>query len=250
MTEVSENPTLREHDDVWLLRIKIPCLTRRGYVMADERHYVQTLEKRNRFLMGINVLLVVFGVLNIIMLRWTPKMVAAQDRQKPQSLIVSEVSVVDENGVVRARIGGKLPDAVVDGKVRPRGDSAAGVILYDETGQERSGYVTFGSGNVGLTLDNRSGQTAEFVAGPQAGSVMRLHWHDGAVELRTDEDGPTVHVVKGNRVLFHEPPVEHPETTELCKALRESKAKLSKDQLMNACLARSSEAGCKVCLGN
>ena len=98
-----------------------------------------------------------------------------------------------------------------------------------------------------MTLDNHEGQTAEFLAGPKAGSVMRLHWRDDAVELRTDEDGPSVHVLQGKRVLFHEPPVAHPETTELCKALREARSKATKEQLLDACRSRSSEAACEVC---
>jgi hypothetical protein len=147
------------------------------------------------------------------------------------------------------RIGGQLPDAVVNGKTLPRGQKAAGVLLYDETGQERSGYVTFApSGNVGLTLDNRGGQTAEFVAGPSAGASMRIHWHDDAVELRSDEDGPSIHAVRKKKVAFHEPSVENPESTQLCKALKQAKSQVSGEQVLDACRARSSEAACRVCL--
>ena len=104
-----------------------------------------------------------------------------------KSLTVSELSVVDSRGVIRARLGGELPDAVVGGKVPPRGNHAAGLLIYDGTGQERGGYVTFEpSGNVALTLDNRSGQTAAFVTDPEIGSALRLHWTDDDVELRVE----------------------------------------------------------------
>ena len=54
----------------------------------------------------------------------------------------------------RVRIGGDLPDAVIGGKRVPRGEKAAGLLMYDGTGQERGGYVTFKTiRNVVLTLD-------------------------------------------------------------------------------------------------
>jgi len=216
--------------------------------MVNEKSYVKLLERRNRLLLGSNVLLMVFVLANALSARWPSIAISAQERESPKNLTVSELSIVDAKGTVRVRIGGQLPDAIVDGKVHPRGDSASGVILYDDTGEERSGYLTFGSGNVGLTLDNHEGQTAEFLAGPKAGSVMRLHWRDDAVELRTDEDGPSVHVLQGKRVVFHEPPVAHPETTELCKALREARSRATKEQLLDACRSRTSEAACELCL--
>jgi len=125
---------------------------------------IARLERRNRLLtpwsLVVTALALAMPLTDSFGLR-----VAAQD--KPKALSVSELAVVDERGTLRVRIGGQLPDAVLNGKILPRGQKAAGVLLYDETGQERSGYVTFApSGNVGLTLDNRDGQTAEFIAGP------------------------------------------------------------------------------------
>src|SRR5262249_734247 len=79
----------------------------------------------------------------------------SQQTGNPTSLKVSELVVVDPKGVERVRIGGDLPDATINGKRVPRGEKAAGVLLYDTTGQERSGYVTWESGNVGLTIRAR-----------------------------------------------------------------------------------------------
>jgi hypothetical protein len=208
---------------------------------------IARLERRNRLLvvwsLVITALAIAMPLTDSLGLK-----VDAQDKSK--TLSVSELAVVDERGTVRVRIGGQLPDAVVNGKTLPRGQKAAGILLYDETGQERSGYVTFTpSGNVGLTLDNRGGQTAEFIAGPDVGAALRLHWQDDAVELRSDEDGPSIHAVRKKKVAFHEPPVENPESTELCKALRQAKSQLPAEQLLDICRARSSEAACRVCLG-
>lgn len=207
---------------------------------------IATLEQRQRLTLAVAVIVII--LLSVVVLE-PARYVHAQNKQEFKALTVSELSILDSQGVVRVRLGGDLPDAVIDGKVKPRGERAAGLLLYDETGQERSGYVTFApSGNVGLTLDNRSGQTAEFIAGPDSGSVIRLHWRDDAVELRVDEDGPSIYAVRRKNVAFHEPTVENPESTAMCKALREAKTKLPIAQLLDACRARTSEAACQACL--
>ncbi len=59
----------------------------------------------------------------------------------PKSLRVSEVVIVDPQGVERVRIGGDVPDTVIGGKRTTRGAKAAEVLLYDGTGQERAGEV-------------------------------------------------------------------------------------------------------------
>jgi hypothetical protein len=210
--------------------------------------YVAALERRNRILIRFNVGFAALIVVAIAIGSFNAK-VSAQD--KPDKVLtVSELAVVDGQGRVRVRIGGELPDAVIDGKAHPRGQRSAGILLYDETGAERSGYVTFEpSGNVGLTLDNRGGQTAQFIAGPNSGSAIHLQWRDDAVELRVDEDGPSLHAVRAKSVAFHEPTVKNAASTELCKALRQARPQAPAIQLLEACRARSSEAACQVCLG-
>jgi hypothetical protein len=213
----------------------------------DKMDRIALLERRQRFLFLVNTaaigLLAFFAV--------GPDGHAFADQNGSKILTVSEISIVDSHGTVRARIGGNLPDAVIKGKVTPRGQRAAGLLLYDEAGQERGGYVTWGpSNNVGLTLDGQGGQAAEFVAGPEGGSAIRLHWADDAVELRADdEDGPSIHAVQRKVVVFHEPPVQNPKSTAMCKALTGAKGKYPIAQLFDACRARSSEAACQACLG-
>src|SRR6476660_5540728 len=94
---------------------------------------------------------------------------------QPQSLRVRELVVVDDKGVERVRIGANLPDPVIRGKRVSRGDPATGVMLYDRTGQERGGYVTFERGNqIALTLDNTDVQSALFVAPAEGGVALRI----------------------------------------------------------------------------
>jgi hypothetical protein len=170
--------------------------------------------------------------------------------QTPQSLTVSELIVVDSSGVERVRIGGDLPDAIIDGKRAPRGESAAGVLLYDGTGQERGGYVTFEpSGNVGLTLDTRKGQVTLFVAGPESGSALQLRHGDDLIELRSDGDGSRLTAVEDGQIVFQEPAIESL-GIEACTAYRNALGQLSAEQVMQACRARYTEEACRACLSN
>jgi hypothetical protein len=158
------------------------------------------------------------------------------------SLRVRELVVVDAKGVVRARIGGDLPDAIIGGKRVPRGEQAAGVLLYDAAGHERGGYVTWEpSGNVGLTLDTHRGQVAVLVADRESGAALQL-WNRGdAVELRSDDDGSRLTASKSGRVVVQQPEVAAM-TAETCNAYKAT-------QSMRDCQRRFTDAACRACLG-
>jgi hypothetical protein len=173
----------------------------------------------------------------------------ARPPASPQSLRVREIVVVDDRGVERVRISGHLPDAVVGGKVRPRGDVAAGVVLYDHSGQERGGYITFDRGNqVALTLDNLDGQTALFVAPPHDGSVLRMWRGNDEVAIRSDEDGPRIAAVQNGLLAFQQPPIAAPEKTSICAELRAARATMSDAQVMEYCRRAMPESACRACL--
>ena len=89
---------------------------------------------------------------------------------------------------------------------------------------------------------------AQFVASPDLGAFLRLNTADDAVELRVDEDGPSIHAMRRKTVAFHEPSVENPKSTELCKGLLKEKGRVSMEQLWDACRGRSSETACHACL--
>lgn len=166
----------------------------------------------------------------------------------PASLRVTELVIVDPAGVERVRIGGDLPDAVIGGNRVPRGEKAAGVLLYDGTGQERGGYVTFEpSGNVGLTLDTRKGQVALLAAGPDGGAVVQIWHRNDAVELRSDSDGSRVTAVKGGEVVFQQPALGAM-SAETCAAYREARGRVSEEQVRRDCRRRFAEEPCRACL--
>jgi len=177
-----------------------------------------------------------------------PTQGSVQTHPAQSSLRVHELVIVDEAGVERVRIGGELPDAIIGGQRAPRGDEAAGVILYDSTGAERGGYVTFDeSGNVGLTLDTRQQQATLFVAGPDGGSALQL-WHgNDSVELRSDGEGSRITLVRDGRVLEQNPPVKAI-SAEACAEYTAALKQYPLEFVLQECRRRYTEAACQECL--
>ena len=209
---------------------------------------IRRLERRLRFV-SVAVGLLLLALVGVGTLAW-------QQNAPPDELRLRSLVIVDENGVERIRLGGELPDAVIQGRRVPRGARAAGILLYDDTGQERGGYVTFSpSGNVALTLDTRHGQVALFAADPDDGAVARL-WHgDGAdwIEMRSDRLGTRLTIARSNEIVVQEPPVTKEEAAAYCAAfkeeLRQQRVELPLETVLRACKQRMSDAVCRECLG-
>lgn len=127
---------------------------------------------------------------------------------EPGVIRATELIVVDRAGTERVRIGGDLPDATIGGRRIDRGSKVAGVMLYDRSGQERGGYVTFDTGdNIALTLDGLKGQNALFAAGPDGSTVMQI-WHGAeSIELRADENGARAAHSKAGTLTWQQPRV-------------------------------------------
>src|ERR1044071_8285634 len=129
-----------------------------------------------------NALIGILVVMNLALLT-----IAAAPK-KPSVLTVSEINVVDEKGVVRARIAGHLPEVYEKG--RPR--VASGFMIYDAAGQERGGYVTFANDHAAITLDSKKEMTAMLVAGPAGGAALVLkqagNQHRGHLFLAVERD--------------------------------------------------------------
>lgn len=200
---------------------------------------ITALERANRRLTAaVGVLLLGAGALAV-----------TAARPAEPKLRVSELEVVDRQGVVRARLAGDLPEPVIGGQTVRRGSRVAGVMLYDETGQERGGYVTEdASGNVFLTLDSRHRQTALFVADTAGATVLRLWRGDDEAELRTDSEGPSLRLTRAGRVVLRQPAVADPGATALCRELRAARGRADQAALQRVCLRHLPEADCAVCL--
>lgn len=163
------------------------------------------------------------------------------------SIRTHEVEIIDRQGVVRARLGGDLPDGTAaDGRVLSRGSKAAGMIIYDEQGLERGGYVTQDTGsNAMLTLDSKHAQSVLLVAGPdgQQASALRLWTRDSAIELRSDSAGSRLTTFGDGKVTFQQPVVASI-PGEVCEIYRDLR-----DEHPDACRDRFTESACTVCLG-
>ncbi|GAB3739691.1 hypothetical protein GCM10028794_23600 [Silanimonas algicola] len=166
-----------------------------------------------------------------------------------REVVVRQVTIVDADGTVRARLGADLPDAIIDGRTLDRGAKIAGLLLYDGTGVERGGYVTFEpSGNVALTLDGRQHQSTLLVAGPEGASALRLFspGDSQAIELRNDGDGPRLTIVQGGGTTHQLPTVDVGE--EACAAYREHAENRDARAARMACEGRFAAEACRRCL--
>ncbi len=203
--------------------------------LADMNRRLRRVTLQSRVQMGVLAVMMAAGL-------------AAFVSDEPRALRASELVVVDPDGVERVRISGDLPDAVVDGRRLVRGEKAAGVILYDGAGRERSGYATFEpSGNVLLTLDNRqSEQNALFVAGPDNAAALRLWQGRDAIDLRTDPAGTRMTIVEDGLVR-HQTPVT-PIPTEACEAYRAAVPSLGQNVALRECNGRFTADNCDRCL--
>lgn len=206
------------------------------------------LEARHRRLVRLVATQSVLIALAVVILAAGCDAAFGRDEAAPATMRVEEIVVVDSTGTVRVRIGGNLPDAVIDGKRVPRGAAAAGVMLYDGSGQERGGYVTWEpSGNVGLTLDSKERQVALFVAGPEGASALDLRHGQDGIGLRVDSDGSRLTALEDGRVVFQNPKVEVGD--EACAAYRDARERRSEEIALDACRGRYPEASCEACLG-
>jgi hypothetical protein len=202
---------------------------------------LETLERRNRWLAAV----VLLQLPLVLMLRCATTPVAAP----PASLRLHDLVIVDDRGVERVRVGGNLPDPVIHGKRVSRGDEAAGVLLYDRTGQERGGYITFRKGNqVALTLDSADAQSALFVAPAEGGSALRLGNGGDEVTLRSDEDGARLTAVENGKVVYQQPPIAAPGKTSICTELRAARGKNDDATLLMYCRKAMTDEACRECL--
>ena len=222
--------------------------------MENQNLQLQSLEQRTRRLerrLRLSVCGWLLTVALLILSSWGWKSQAQQaSGGQPSSLRVSELVVVDSKGTERVRIGGNLPDALIGGRRVPRGQQAAGIILYDGAGGERSGYVTFEpSGNVGLTLDSRKEQVVTFIAAPDdAASMLQLRNGKDLIELRSDDEGSRLTAVKAGQVVLQQPMIGKM-SAGMCDAYREARSRVSAGQVMRDCRQRFTDTACRACLG-
>lgn len=161
----------------------------------------------------------------------------------------NDITIVDKNGVVRARMSGDMPDAVMyGGRVSKRGAEAAGFMIYDKDGIERGGYVTFDHDNAMLSIDSKYHMVASLIAGPsESGTgVLNLRSKQNSLELRSDDDGARLSINKG-RLLEQQIPAIEVLSKETCHEWQEIEKQHPNE---NLCRSRYTDSACKRCLND
>jgi hypothetical protein len=167
---------------------------------------IKTLERKNRWLTLIVFCLFVIGVVPFL-IQTVFKAHSSDSLSQDKILRVRGIVVVDENGTERVWIGAPVPEPLILGKRFPRGGRMSGIILFDEEGNERSGYCTSdGYPNVLFTLDSIGRQHVLFLSEPQGDTTLRL-WNGGnSFNLNIGEEESSLKLSQKGEVLFEVPP--------------------------------------------
>lgn len=96
----------------------------------------------------------------------------------------------------------------------------------------------------------QGGRLATFAAGSgdSGTSELQLLASGSTIELRNEENAPSIHAVRGKQLVFHERTVPRAEGTALSKALRDTRVQTTVPQPFGARRARTSDAPCQACL--
>lgn len=104
----------------------------------------------------------------------TPKVKVSADEVTHEHLVVRRIDIVDGKGVIRMTLAGELPNPVVDGIEYKRNGPVSGIILRDDNGNERGGYVFHSAGYPLLTLDHVNGEAVGMAALPDGATGILL----------------------------------------------------------------------------
>jgi hypothetical protein len=135
---------------------------------------------------------------------------AADSNNSAEVLRVRKLVIVDEQGAERIVIAAPLPNPQMKGKQVPRRNTATGIQINDESGNERGGIVMLDDGSFMVGIDDEnSNERAHLYYIPNRGSGVflqdgqnRAHTslliptageHPGRPEFEmTDETGKTI----------------------------------------------------------
>ena len=127
---------------------------------------------------------------------------------RPELLTVKRLAVVDEKGTERVVIAAPLPDPIIQGKRVKRDGPASGILIFDPKGNERGGYVTSDTGDLGafITLDSEHDQVFTAYANADSGATVWVtnEKHD-AVAFGTHQQ-PVLEIVQNKKVIYKNPP--------------------------------------------
>ena len=149
-----------------------------------------------------------------------------------------------------------MPDPVINGRRIHRLTDAAGIMLYDDLGQERGGYVTFAPDrSIAITLSvPRRGQVAHIGADSMGGATIGLWEGNDRVELRADKNGGQgLFVFKGGKMVLQQPQLTRDEEDKFCQeikdAFKQAKDPIPLPTILSTCNLHASAEACHRCFG-
>lgn len=132
---------------------------------------------------------------------------SVKSEDKLKSLTLNRLAIVDENGVERVVIAAPVPDPITLGKRFSRGGKMSGILLFDEEGNERSGYVTAnGYPNVLFTLDSIARQQVLFMTEPHGSTALWI-WdqNSNSFQLNVSGESPKIKLIKDGQETLIQP---------------------------------------------
>jgi hypothetical protein len=160
----------------------------------DTAQMIDRLTKLNRRLVYLVCIVSCVSLVSLVFLYLDHR----KTSQAGGELRVRAITIVDEHGVERVKIGAPLPDPITLGKRGKRDDSISGILIYDSHGNERGGYVTDNSvGNAFLTLDSDRMQQVTLIAHPGGGAEFGIqNEKKDAVALSAMDKGPQLKLIR------------------------------------------------------
>ena len=170
--------------------------------ITELKDSIASLERKNRRLALMTTF--VFMIAAVSFLMRMPFTAHSSDSSNQEDILrVRGIVVIDEKGTERVWIGAPVPEPLILGKRFPRGGKMSGIILFDEEGNERSGYCTSdGYPNVLFTLDSIGQQHVLFMAEPQGDTALWVWNGENSFKLSIGEETSSLKLSQKGEVIF------------------------------------------------
>jgi len=168
---------------------------------------IQALFSRTKKLEWVVKLLLFLWLITVIFFVFSNLFWQVKSEGQPKSLTLNRLTIVDENGTERVVIAGSVPEPIILGKRLNTGRKASGILLLDEEGNERSGYITTnGYPNVLFGLDSLGRQQSLFLTEPH-GSTAFWIWGDNnnAFKVSVGSDSSKFEIIKNGKASLEIP---------------------------------------------
>lgn len=141
-----------------------------------------------------------------------PLISAATTGRVANELVVEEIELVGEDGTTRMHLTPQISrEAVTYGRRIIRGSpDAAGIVFYDEDGEEQGAMAVLDAGGIGMGLDSKTGQNGGLFVSPDGRSMDLSFWSNRGgghrIDLGIDAgEGPSLEMQRGGEQVLRLP---------------------------------------------